>query len=288
MTGLMEFINTLFGIDNSTSAPILITLIVFIGGLLINWIYMLLNNIISRNNVKGLVKNMICEIIKSCDLQSKNFDEFVEEIKMQNSEIFSLKVSQINSLDSFNRLEYKLVYESYFSGWKKLFAKKRLKAFNKMWAMISKLNYWDPKYIQNLTDYNSNYNRHLNKWNESMDSFRRLSAALKQNVNGGKPVDKRLRPYVQLFNEILVRWQEKDDYTHPANVSEFLVEPLLDLNKDFEDSPFVIELDNYLLDLKLHYINLSKVVSANKSLFISHKYTYQNAARILKVCLKIL
>ena len=73
---ILEFINELFGIKNETSAPILITLLVFITGGIIGFVYNRIKSFRQRKDLREIFRVMLNEIINDCGIKERQTKKF--------------------------------------------------------------------------------------------------------------------------------------------------------------------------------------------------------------------
>lgn len=288
MQRLVDYINTVFGIENETSATIVITLIVFILGFLITGIVGAIRRFSQRKVTRNLFISLVEEILKSATRQSKNFHEFTTTLNIENQDSYSLGRYPLNHLDNINNLPFSDFHNAYFNGLENIFCKrKRAKAFNMIWKYLSTLKYFESRYPDELVSFINKFNVYENKRNEEIEKWRQILDNLLFETNN-KQLPPRLKEYMESLDEIVFNWQNNSKNTHYHIVQLELVKPLRKLNKDYKDIPYTLHFNTPLLGITQYYNNMVSVLLVYSKIFKSYYYTYRSASKLLSASLNSL
>lgn len=162
------------------------------------------------------------------------------------------------------------------------FMKKRRTAFNKIWAQLSTLAYWELQYPKDLVEFISKFNEYEDHRNESLERWRMNSDQL-LIITQNAPVPNDLGVYLKAYDGIVYSWQQSEERTHYHNVQERLVYPLRDLNRENSDFPFVLTLNNHLLSITHYYDSMDKILKVNRDRYWTYYFAYKKAGKSINI-----
>lgn len=288
MRTIIDFINNLFNIQNETSAPIIITLIVFILGYILTGIVNIIKSYFTRRSVRRLFSDLLLEIARTAMKQADYFKDFENRLSIENQDFFKLNKTPINHLDNISKLSINTFHEAYFTGFENICKGKiKQRAFNKTWIHISSLTFWEQRIPNEIKEFITKFNFYEDKRNEELENWRKISDQLIYTVQQ-QGVEGRLREYFSKYDKIVYGWQVAGQNTHYFVVQKDLIEPLRALNREYKELPFVLTLTNPLLGVTAYYDNLVRLLLANQKAYHSYYQSYRNAARLFSKAAKIL
>lgn len=288
MRTIIDFINNLFNIQNETSAPIVITLMVFILGFILTGFVNIFKSYLTRRSVRRLFTDLLLEISRTAMKQADYFKDFENRLKIENRDFFKLNKTPINHLDNISKLSINTFHEAYFTGFENICKGKiKQRAFNKTWIHISSLNFWEQRIPNEIKDFITKFNFYEDKRNEELENWRKISDQLIYTVQQ-QGVEGRLREYFSKYDKIVYGWQVAGQNTHYFVVQRDLIEPLRALNREYKELPFVLTLTNPLLGVTSYYDNLVSLLEVNQKAYHSYYQSYRNAARLISKAAKIL
>jgi hypothetical protein len=287
MKSFVDYIAQAFNIDSNTSATLVITLSIFILGYLLNWINNIIVGLRTRRNYRKLFQAITDSIIYSIDLQSKNFVKAAKTLNINHQNDYFLQTVTITHLDNVDRLDFKLVYDSYFLGLENLFSERKLKAFNKSFGRLALIKNTEERIPQELSSFIQKFNEHENKWNEAAEQIRQFYDNLHRQVDGGT-FPARVADYLTRMDRTIFRWQNLDGRTEYSILHNELINPLLTLNREFQDIGLTLNFNSLLLNASHHFDNMEKTLNVYNEIFRNHSLTYRAANRILKKSISIL
>lgn len=289
MNKVQGFLQEVFSIDANTSATILISILVFVIGLIITWFGNSLKNFLKRKRRRKQFRLLIESISNGAIKQAKNFSSSLPTFKIDYIGYFTLKNSVISQLDNIDKINLEVFFEAYFSGIENLLSNsKKRKAFNRTWGHFYHLKKIETRYTEQLQSFISKFNKTEDLRNESLDIFFNSIKTILQQVNNANfPPD--LRQYVMRVDRVFVAWQtlDEENRTHYFVVNQNIVEPIFEINKDFiNDYSDVLNINNQLLLVKYHYENMENQIKHFYKTIDDYSGFYRLLSRILKYYLK--
>ena len=275
MTEVQEIVNRIFSIGNETSAPIIITLFIFIVGILINYLINLIEKIIKRKSNRNLFRELLKEISKTTLKQADIFKEFSETLTVDYEDTFILKRENINHLSNLNKLSFDTIHESFFTGIENYFYfRHNREEFNRVWSGISNLTYWENYYRNDLNLFIDKFNNYENKRNDVLGSYNKSFASYILDI---KDSDKsvRIKEYIDEYLETAEKYEKVSNRSHYHKAHIHLVKPLLNLNQKFIDISFCLALKNHLIEMSFYYENLEKLLKVYQNLFMNYYSVYR-------------
>jgi len=282
MAEMQKLINELFGINNDTSAPIIITLIVFLSGYLIAYFIKFITGILNRRSQRKLFYELLDEIASCTLVQAKNFEKFVKTLEITFESGFELEREDINHLSNLNKLNFESIHKAFFTGienW--VFYRHSRNEFNKVWSGISKLNYWETIYYDEVNKFINKFNVYENKRNELLDKFRVMYDTYNQSINGVK-VTKEFRDYFVELQEKVKKWSKIPNFIHYHIAQVNLVLPVIEHNNNHPEFEISLQLNNVLLEVSYYYENLKNLLETYKKLFQSYEKIYSGIGNTIK------
>lgn len=292
---ILEFINELFGIENETSAPILITLLVFITGGVIGFIYNRVKSFRQRKDLREIFHVMINEIINDCGIKERQTNKFYPTFTTEHRGHWSLSFTRINYLNTVFELEFHQVFQAFESYINSSFCNKKLKkeAFHKIYSNLDNIRYFEefmkPDIEKFITDFNSHHVKYKNSisyFNEMIDAIRFDLQPSLPLISGRSIID----DYAIETEKIWQKWLaiNEKERVHYKTTYDMLIEPTLALNRKPFGLPITLEMNKHLMECKTQIIEMENILKRGYLTFKNHSFNYRSTHRILKKCLEIL
>lgn len=292
---VLKSINDLFGIENEVSAPILITLLVFITGGLITFIYNRIKSYQKRKDIRDIFRVMVIEIIKDCEIREQNTKIFYEKFTTEHIGNWSLSISRINYLNTLFELDFNEVFQSFESNINSSFCGKKIKkiAFHKIYANLDNLRYLEGFIKSDMQDFISDFNRHHNKYKESISKFSDMVDVLRFDFQHSLPLIQGRsveEDYMIETEQIWQKWLAIDNNkrVHFKSTYDNLIEPTLTLNRKPHGLSFTLEMNKHLMECKTQYIEMDSILERGYLTFKNHNFNYRASRRILTKCMDVL
>jgi hypothetical protein len=292
---MIESINKLFGIENEISVPIIISLIVFIIGGFSRLLLNSINNYFTRLQNRNSFRNIIEEIIRKCQQKSNHLKLFYPTLNIEYNDDWSLKFTKVTYLELVFQQDLNTVFNSFrilfkFRNEKKL----RLKAYNKIWAYLENLKFWENRILLDLEKFHQKFNKHETAYYSHLEELRKENDKTLQPLVG-KKIDELGFPenvfnYIMKRDKIFDNWQNIDEATRTQRtiLLNSLVKPLYKLNMKNQDVNLIIEQNTILLAAMHEYDQMKKTISVENQLFFDYNISYRCSYRMLLKCLKII
>lgn len=290
---MIDWINKFFGIKNEVSVPTMISLIVFITGGIINYIFLKIREFNDRKINRNTFNLIINEVYKDLKTKEKSIAEFYPQVSVKNEDNFIIKQTSISYLDTIFEIDFK---EIYYSFRKKIFwsfcnKKIKHKAFHKIWAVLRQQKYFEEQIQTSLVNLSSTFNLHLKQYNSHLEDYRKFNDKLMHQYYDFSH-DKSEIKFVEYLNaqdQIWVNWGDLGEirtfYYYSYNN---LIAPMLELNRKNSDLGITLESSNLLLNCHLEYMEIENTLTSYQKQFIIFHQLYKDNQRRLKKCLQII
>lgn len=281
---MIETINALFGIENDISVPIIISLLVFITGGLVNLIVQILNNFNKRRKIRITFKYLLSKTIDELLEKEIYIKEFYSTIDITFDNNWSLRHKPLSYLDTFFELEYMEVFLAL--GNKGFFSFKQTlkeKAFHKAFACIRILHFVENQIkpdldfmITRFEEYHNKYNTNLKIIYEEFENIRR--------INTNKNIDANLISFLKKFEEINYNWlqsTEVDRNSFNKTHHQILI-PILKLLTENQDFDFIKPFNIAAIDCTNQFKQMQSLLKTYNLQFKSHYYSLRSSRRNFK------
>lgn len=291
MSNIIEFLNKTFDIKNDVSVPILISLIVFITGGIINYLIRSINKYFAKLRLRTSFRIMLKEIINQCELKSNLVKQFFPTLTEKNDGDWSMKIIKVTYIETAFKQDFSSLYNSFNYIFRCCCYKKlRLKSFNKIWSVIENLQFIENRIINDFDKLNKQYNEYENKYNSHLEDLRKHIDNLFQPLIG-KPIPmepKNPNDYLKKLDGIVSKWQNSNNLLSNYNRYYTLLTPIHELNKNSQDVQLILPLNNIIMPAMYEYAQMTKILNINYRLFYNYYINYRKSKRVLNKCLKIL
>ena len=287
---MIDWLNNFFGIKNEVSVPTLISLIVFIIGGTISYLFTKIKEYNNRKISRKTFTLLLNEVIIDLRNKEKNIAKFHPQISVLNENNFTYTQVSINYLETIFELDFKDVYYAFR---KKIYyaifyRNLKHKAFHKIWAVLRKQKFFEEKIQSSVDHLSSTLNSKIKIYYSNLEEYRKYSDELKHK-NTGIVHNNKLSSYFIEFDNIWLKWENLGEirtfYYYSYNN---LVQPLLELNRKYSDLEITLKSATLLLDCYSAYFEIENIINTYEIQFKIYENMYKNDQRILKKCLLII
>lgn len=285
---LQNLINGWFKVDSNTSATIIITVLVFISGIIFTEIIKELSAYFKRRKIRKICNYNFKNLENGIEKQSKYYLKYCESLNFKNTSGFKFTSIIIHSIYIFENIGYPNIYEAYFFGFENLFkGKKELKAFSKLWSCVIAMQQWQDQ----MKDIMQNQIQNFNKWNDfrntSLAEFYKIfDPLIVKLLDPNIPIY--LAEYLLQLDEIQVVFQKSDDNRNPVIVQNLMVLPTLEINRQFKHIPEIHNLNPHLLSSIMAFENMDRNLNHNLSQSKTYYFTFKGYSKLVKIAKKII
>ncbi|MBZ9626650.1 hypothetical protein LB450_00915 [Psychroflexus sp. CAK1W] len=291
---MIEWINEIFGISNEVSVPTLISIIVFLIGGLVNYLFSKLKEYNLRKSNRETFRHLLKEVCKDLKTKEKNLLKFYPQINLKREETWRFKHRDIIYLETIFEFDFIEIYYSFrkqfsFSLNKKL----KSKTFHKIWALLRKYKFYEHKIIQDLDNLTKSHSEQLERYNFNMEKYRELKELnhhkyMVESVSN-KEKDIEIKLFLEKENEISYSWADLGEIrTHYFYSYNNLVKPLLELNREQSDLAITLEYGKILVQCELEYQQLESIINSYNHIFKDYYLGYKRDHKLLKKYLELI
>jgi hypothetical protein len=293
MNRIVQYINDMFGIENETSAPILITLLTFLLSYTLIWFGQIYKNYKETKKLRTVFDVAVSRLIEQMKNQSKNFSLTSENLIFKNDLGFSFRRVQLFPINTFENIGYSKTIDIYIlrhplsNPFRRAKRTKKAKAINKLWEIIHSAQYWHEKAISDTAIFLESYNKFNDRRNDAMEEHNKFFLDMLDQVNG-KQLPHEIASYIEQAVQIRESWIKQDERTRADVINGKLIQPLRELNRKHQANPFANHMNFTLLRADHEYTNQNNVLKFYQKQYQDYGIIFKNYSRIADICLKIM
>ncbi|WP_461642538.1 hypothetical protein [Labilibaculum euxinus] len=288
---MIEYINDYFGITNTVSVPVFITLFVFFTGVVITHLFKLYAAFVSKRNTRRTFRKLIERTIKEIKLKEKYLKQLIDTLYIEyggNWGITHVNLSYIDTFFDFNYIDIFIAFNSKYSFCSR---KKSLRenAFHRSWSLIRGLRFMEEPSYKNLETMIDKFNSYKNSYSDGLDSYR-IKFEEEVILNDGQKMNKTYAEFYTKLDGIFSDWQQNNstNHTYPSVTYKDIVKPSLEVCKQYAKLPGYMCFSNPLMQSTNDYIAMKHLVDTFRNQYQIHYYFYRTSRRLLKKILIIL
>lgn len=287
---MQEYLIREFGIDENTSATIIITLVIATLGIAINLVFQFSSNLIKRWQRRRIFFIAIKRYSEQMLRQATGYSKTADKFKFENQERFGFFRIDLFPSQVLTDLGYKETYEACFSGVENVLRcknKLRLKAFNKIWECIHSTDYLHNKSFEGMEKFIEQYNTINEVRNKALIAHQKYWEPIILAADG-ETVGRNIGTYLQGCDTIHVKWQNTEKKTRPDVIQRTLVLPLRIHNRKYKTQQIAQTMNYNLLTASAEYENQRMLLRGNKQQFTIYACTFRYWGRVTSKSRKIL
>jgi hypothetical protein len=277
---IQEWINKTLKITDAQSAPIIVTLLVFITGWLITYISSLISNILARKATRQQFYVLVEHLAVGTVKQAEEYIESADSFNLEGLKPFRFGVIDLYQYSILKAIGYEKVYGAFFLGmenWLVLRSarkKARIKAFHLCWRAIDGIPSWQEKATTDSKFVRDYYNSHNEKRNEQLTTLEKLIYEKYMGIIGTAQ-NTVAHSYMNALMMIKNKVNKQPNPNSPIVVHEQLVMPGLELSES-NTWPGAQELRYSFMEAFLTFENMRNMIKVYKGQF----QTYSNQLKI--------
>jgi hypothetical protein len=293
MKEIIQYINEMFGIDNETAAPILITLLTFLLSYIIVGIGQSYKKYKDAKNIRSVFEAAVSRLIQQMKNQSKNFTITSEKLVFKNDMGFSFRRVQLFPINTFENIGYSKTVEIYIlrklieNPFRKKRRTKKSKALNKLWEVLHSTSYWHDKAVNDTSIFLENYNKFNDRRNDAVEEHNKFFLQMLDAVYQNQ-ITPELEAYIEKAVQIRETWIKQSERTQPDILNDYLIQPLRALNRSTPDNPIANQMNFSLLRADHEFTNQKNVLLFYQKQYADYSVIFRNYSRIADRCLKII
>ena len=287
---MQEYLMREFGIDENTSATIVITLLIAALGIAINLVYQFSSKLIKRWQRRRIFFISVKRYSHQISKQAIGYSQTADKFTFENQEGFGFTRTDLFPSQVLSDLGYKETYEACFSGIEntlKCKNKLRLKAFNKIWECVHSTDYLHNKSFDGMDKFIEQYNTTNTARNVALTAHQKYWEPIILATDG-ETVERNIGTYLQGCDRVHVEWQNTEKRTRPDIVQRKLVLPLRIHNRKYKAQEIAQVMNYNLLTASAEYENQRTLLRGNKRQFKIYACTFRYWGRVTSKSSKIL
>lgn len=290
---MIDWINNFFGIKNEVSVPTLISLIVFIVGGFVNYLFVQIKEFNTRKINRNIFYLFVNEVVIDLKFKEKNIAKFYTQITPIRQDNWTYTQKSISYLDPILELDLKEIFNSYRKKFFWCFINKQIKnkGFHKIWSVLRNLKFFEEKIHLSIVDLSKTYGEHYDKYNINLETYRKFDEGRNHKFRNTNLIESQpdLKSFIDEENKIYSNWLEmgqiRTNYFYSYNN---LVLPLLQLNRKYSHLETTLESGNLLLSCEMQFFEIKTTLETYQKQFKNYLHEYRKYQIILKKCLYLI
>jgi hypothetical protein len=291
MKEVILYFKSNYGADANTVLTIFVSTLVFAIGLLLQRINTITTSLSEKKNIRNLFELNLETLIKQTLKQHEEYKKTALLLVPSSNDFFVFTRVSIPSVEIIERIGYQNIYEAYFTGFRINFFsdnKMRLKAFNKIWAILSSIKFVQAQSFSRSDEFIKLYNEHNEHRNSALNDHRKFVDSLFTEINFHRNISIETKKYIEELDAIHYHWQHSKNRTNMTVVHRKLILPTRILNRKNNRLPLANSINENLLKVTHEYINQNKLLKNNRMQFNIYSDNFKLYSRTSKMCLNIL
>lgn len=288
---MIESINDYFGITNTVSVPVLITLFIFFTGVTITYLFKRYDEFVSKRNTRITFRKLIERTIKEIRLKEKHLKQLIDTLHIEHSGNWKITHVNLSYLDTFFDFNYIDIFIAFNN--KSLFFSRnrsqRENAFHKSWSLIRGLKFIEKPSYNSLEIMIDKFNNYNDSYSDGLESYRQKFDKEILAINGQK-LDKIRAEFYSKLDGVYSDWQLKNSKckTRPSVTYKEIVDPSMEICRQYAKVPECRSFNIPLMQATNGFMQMKNVVDAYRIQYRHYYYFYRTSRRLLEKILKIL
>jgi hypothetical protein len=290
---IINWLNITFGVKNEISAPIFVTIIVFITGFILQGIIKNIAIIYKQYLLRKTVRQILKTIIPKLKIKSLCISAFEKDLSIDSGSLKVHSIKMITNLDSLMSIGYMQIQQA-FTSFPYGILKKRLiiNSINKISSTIELVKFHETAYDDHFKSFSQELATKSKNFIDRFENFRAFVFLLMDKCyreqNNLIPSDRILADKIMA---ILEKWNSRKDRLGPFTKYTYFIAPALEVCNCSPKSKTVVDLYNLLIPLQEDYFSLNFVFFKQKKVLNFYATSYNKAyndlsSRIVYINLK--
>jgi len=220
---LIDYLVQDLGIQPNVAVTIILSLFTFSLGFLITWTAGGISRWVKRKNYKKSLKVVIKHFLESCQTQYVLLGDFSKQKGFLHGENYKISIKSNFGQNYLSTLDIKTFIENFSS----IFKKERAQEISDLFEIVETVKTSKDAFKEQIKVYYSSYNENLKKYNENIDSLRKLQDDLALQYNG-KTIDAELASYIHSISCTFTEWKKNGANININATSTEIVSPLFE------------------------------------------------------------
>jgi len=284
---IIEKLANLLSCKTDTVVTIIATVTIFIVGLLINLIAYRIKRSVERRNYREYYYSLIANIREYSIRQAKGLKESIDNLKIDNQPLFIIKRRTENSFNTFDKVSFDKLYNSFFSGW--IFKRMiRRKAFNFILNYNALIKFYYDSFPKDIERLDTTFRRFEDSFNANIDNIRNIYELLRQKYFSNKLDQNYITLFLE-FDSILQIWIANPDKTNRNILKTYILDKLdSQFFSKYKSLEIATRLEISTSDALLAYLNMEQTLDNFSRHFSNYYWLLKQYERKIRMAQTIL
>ena len=291
---MQKVIEEFFRMDShNDSATLMVTLCTFVTGYFLAALFFISSRYLSRKSHRKMFLYNLLSLYKSVEAQEKGFDSTKKALNFEKNTQWVYDKVDFFQIATFREMTYKESFNSFFNGFEnqvtcRIKKSAKRKAFIKVWSIISNVEFWSKKSLDDFTPFAEKYNRHSDDRNAAVQELRQIWERLfSQDPN---QLNSDEIEYLNGLHQIVMNYAQILTLTRrgPYITHRQLVLRMRFLNKHYSHIAMVREVSDQCMKASGIYIDMEHMMRVMKSQYQTFYLAAREFRRQTKIIIKIL
>lgn len=282
---MIEWINNTFGVGNEVSVPTLISLIVFITGGIINYMFIKLKEYNLRTINRETFVDLLKQTIKDLKVKERNMNKFFPQVVVSREENWKYLHQDISYLETLLQFDFTDTYYSFRRKFFYSFERKiKIKAFHKIWSKLVRIKFFEDKVLGYVDELSKSFAEHQRVYNLNLEKYREFKESQGHDINQGKIdiSEKTVIQFLQVEDDIISDWLAlgEERFNIYRSYNQF-VKPILMIHRKYSDLEITLGSAQLLINCELEYHNLEISLQSYHTVFKNFYLGYKRDHKLL-------
>lgn len=290
---LQDLINNLFRIESQTSAPIIISITIFLTGFFLNELVKGVSRVQTRSITKKIFFNSLENLTKNIDRQGKAYTKLYEIIRFRSAEEggqYAVEHVEFYQIAVLKQMGYENIFKVFFLGLKNSIigfcsVKKRVKAFNKIWACIENAKAWQERtndQIEMITSFINDSN--IKRQNALNQYFEFITPIIFETGKNKDLQTTKQGEYLLEVAKIKYKWEQLPFRTNPEILQKNFVLPIMDIDNKYKNELDIVVKSSALLSpASVNYGEMERLIISQKKLLYNRGRSFNHYSKLMRI-----
>lgn len=280
----IEYLVKDLDVQPGTAATIILSLFTFSLGFLITWTAAALSKWIKKIKYKKSLSIIIRSFLNSCKTQYLILEKFSSQKGYLHDEGYTIQIKSNFAQNYLSNIDVKVFIENYSS----LFKRNRAQEISDLLELVEAVRMAKQTSQDQMKSFYPTYEENLKKYNENIDSLRKLQDDLALEYNGkeiGKDIERDIAEYVYSIVSTFTQWKLNGGSISIEVTNTEIITPLFDRALSIPPNIISRKVIENCLQCRIAVENIRNVQRYMKdevaALENAHKEAYEKGIKII-------